>query len=237
MKFRRIRAVLKKQIMDTVNNRGILFRFLIYPVIALLMMIVLPKDATLRISTVITISSMFVAMIPIMTIGGIVSEDKYTGSLRMLILSTVKPIEYFIGLTSYMILISIISCVMLGLIAGFVGIELLYFIGILLLGICATLLLGSVIAIKSPARVGLSNAIIIVSIVNGFIPMIGSLNSTINTITKYWYMTQVQNLLGDLSGNYYGNVPSRLIIIISNAILFLILFIVFFKNNRFINKD
>lgn len=50
---------------------------------------------------VISLSTMFVSITPMLVINNIIRTDRSTNTLRMMILSTVKPMEYFIGINAY----------------------------------------------------------------------------------------------------------------------------------------
>ena len=234
MKLRRIRAVFKKQIMNMSQNGGILMQFFLYPVITGVMVLVQPVDAVFaKVSLVMTMATIFTGMMPIMTVNSIISEDKWGNSLRMLIMSTVKPPEYLIGITAYILFVSLVSSLVFGLIGGFGGFALLLFVGIIMSGIITTLILGSAMAIQGARKAGTGTLITIVSLLNGILPVLGMSNQAIANISKFWYTQQIRELMGDLYGNYFGNLWYRFIIIGANFVVFLILFMISYKSNRF----
>lgn len=234
MKLRRIKAVFSKQIMDITHNTGILMQFLLYPILMLVMVFALPSDSVAaKMGIVMSLSTMFTGMMPILTINNIIREDKYTNTLRMLIMSTVKPPEYLIGITAYILFISLITSFIFGLIGGFGGLALLCFTGVLMAGIVTTLLLGSAMAIQSANRSNAGNLITIISLMNGLIPVLGAFNPSILKIAKFWYTTQIRDLIGDLYDNYYENLWYRFLIIGVNFTVFLILFTISYKKNKF----
>ena len=167
------------------------------------------------------------------TENSIIREDKWGNSLRMLIMSTVKPPEYLIGITAYILFVSLISSLVFGLIGGFVGFALLLFVSICMAGIITTLLLGSAMAIQGAKKAGTGTLVTIVSMLNGILPVLGMFNQNISTISKFWYTQQISELIGDLYGNYFGNLWYRFTIIGANFVVFLILFMFSYKNNRF----
>ena len=143
MKLRKIIAIFKKLIMDTAYNTNILIQFLIYPLIIFLFIFIIPSDTVLpKMSLVMTLSTMYTGMMPILIVSNIIREDKYTNTLRMMIMSTVKPQEYLIGINAYILFVSLISSFIIGIVGGFDGLRLLLFIGILISGIVTSILLG-----------------------------------------------------------------------------------------------
>jgi len=85
-----------------------MINFLIYPIMLILMVFAFSGQENspgIRVLLVSILSTMFTGLTPIITVSGIIGEDKRTNTLRMLIMSTVKPLEYLIGITTF-----ILSC-------------------------------------------------------------------------------------------------------------------------------
>lgn len=59
-------------------------------------------------------SVMYVCMAPILIISAIISEEKEKGSLRMLMMSNVKPMEYILGIGSYAFVLCMIGVLIMG---------------------------------------------------------------------------------------------------------------------------
>lgn len=237
MKARRIKAVFKKQMMNTPHNIGILIQFSIHPV--LMLIIVLSSNQlgdTGKMRVAMSLSTLFVGATPMLVINNTIREDRVTSTLRMLIMSTVKPIEYFIGINAWVLLLSLIDAFIFGILGGFSGLSLITFVSGLMFGVLTTLMLGSVfsIAIRGSSQIVLG-FINIISIINGTFPIFASGNKSNLNITKYWYTQQVMDILGDLSANFYGNLYYRFIIIGANLLLFYILFIISYKKNKMIS--
>jgi len=234
MKLRRIKAVFKKQMMDTAYNRGTLILFLAYPLLTgIITFAASNSSAALKASLVIYMASLYTGIMPMLSINTIIREDINSNSLRMLIMSTVKPFEYLIGINAFTLFIAMIAAFIFGLLGGFGGFELLLFTGILMAGMITTLLLGSAMAMQGASNMGAGSLIIIVSLLNGLIPVFGMLNKSVLKISQFLYIQQISGLLGDLFGNFYGNLWYRFLIIGVNFAAFLILFIVSYKKSRF----
>lgn len=237
MKLRRIFAIFKKQMLDTSQNTGVIFSFFIFPLITLLF-ILLKSDSSemYRIQIVMSMSTIFTGMTPFTTINSIIREDKFSNVTRMLILSTVKPLEYLLGVTLYIMAISFVIAIVFGLIGGFVGISLLWYILAIMLGTFTSLVFGSMLTIQTKNQSGAATIVSLIAIFNGIIPTFASSSPVLMKVAKYWYTTQIKGLIGDVFGCYYGNIPYRLLIIGANLTVFLILFTVLFKKNRIIVK-
>lgn len=232
MKWQRIKAVFIKQIADTAHNKGIIIQFFAFPMIMVLLLLALPSaNIESKINIVMVMSTTFTGMMPILTVYNIIREDKIQNTLRVLIMSTVKPLEYLIGITGYILFISLINAFVFGLLGGLSGFKLLAFIGVLMLGIGTTLVFGSAMAMHSTSRGGTGSLIMLVSMLNGIIPLLGLFNESVQKVSRYLYTYQINNMLGDIYGNYFN--WNRVIIVCINIIIFFILFMLSYKGNRF----
>jgi ABC-2 type transport system permease protein len=193
-------------------------------------------SALSRMRTVMNMSTVFVGMTPLNAIVSIIREDKYTGVTRMMILSNVKPLEYLLGITLYIMAISTVIAVVFGIMGGFVGISLLWFVMSVLLGTFTSLVFGSMLTVQTKHGGAASAAVSLISLVNATIHKVAASNPMFMKIARFWYTTQISDLIGDVYDRYYLNIPERLLIIGANLAVFLILFTVLFKKNRIIEK-
>lgn len=237
MKIKRIIAVFKKQILDTSQNVSVLFSFVIFPLISLLF-ILMRSDSSeaYRMGIVMSMSTIFTGMTPFTTVNGIIREDKHTNVTRMLILSTVKPLEYLIGITLYIMTVSSVIAVIFGLIGGLSGASLVWYILSIMLGAFTSLVFGSMMTVQTKNQSGAAAVVSMIAVINGMLPTLASSSSAFSKIAQFWYTTQISNLIGDIFGSNYSNVPARLLIIGANLAVFLILFTVLFKKNKIIAK-
>ena len=237
MKLKHIFAIFKKQVLDVPQNRGILFNFLIFPLFTLLF-ILLKSDSSeiYRMQIVMSMSATFTGMTPFTAISGIIREDKLTNVTRMLILSTVKPLEYLLGITLYIMAISSLIAVFFGLIGGFAGISLLGFVLSVMLGTFTSLVFSSMLTIQTKNPSGAARAVSLIAIFNGMIPTFAASNPALMKIARFWYTVQIKDLIGDVFDCYYLNIPERLLIIGVNLAVFTVLFAILFKKNKIIEK-
>ncbi len=234
MRLRRIKAITIKQFASITYNWYMILQFLIYPLIAIFLIFTLPDNIESKISITVRMSIYFVGMIPILAVQSIIKEDQIQNTLRILILSTVKPLEYLIGINIFIVLLSLIDILIFGLLAGFSGIALLSYTGVMLVGVITSLVLGSALAILSSNHTGSSGLITVISLINAFLPVISMANPSFQNFTQIMYTHHIRELICDIFGNYFN--WHRFIVIAVNFAIFLILFIVSFKKNRFYDK-
>ena len=94
-------AVFKKQIKDTLRNKTILIQFLMFPAMTLIMSHTVRLPDMPENFFVNLFASMYIGMAPLTSMSAVISEEKEKNTLRVLIMSNVKPYEYLLGVGSY----------------------------------------------------------------------------------------------------------------------------------------
>ena len=100
-----ILAILKKQMKDTFKNKEILIQFILFPVIAIIMENAINIEGMPERFFVTLFATMYIGMAPLTSMAAIIAEEKEKNTLRVLMLSNVKPAEYLMGTGSYIWLI------------------------------------------------------------------------------------------------------------------------------------
>ena len=106
----------------------------------------------------------------------------------------------------------------------------------MLLAIVTTVFVGSVVASRSKNSAASSVAIIVVSLFNGFIPIISQFYPSISKVTRFWYTQVISDIISDLYDSFYLNLPNRFLILIIHILSFLALFMFVFKQNKLLNE-
>lgn len=218
-------AVIKKQVKDTLKNKAVLLQFILFPVIALLFTEFVAKvsDELPDAYFVNVFATMYIGMVPLLNMASIISEEREKKSLRMLIMSNVKPYEYLIGVGSYVILLCAIGGTAFGLIGGYTGAELMRFVLVMIVGAFASLLLGSAVGIFSKNQSTATALAMPVAMIPAFLPMVALFNEKIASVGKLLYTQQISFMINDLSQSNFS--AERFIIIGVNMILFMAVFI------------
>jgi ABC-2 type transport system permease protein len=235
MKIRRIKAVFMKQMLNLSHNISVLTQLFIFPLLILVTESLTKVGYSVKMVLIVTLSSMFIGLIPMTIVSNIIREDRFTGTFRMMIMSTVKPFEYFIGVNAWVLFVSIVDAFIFGISAGFSDTRLVIFIICFIFGIITTLMLGSLISIAIRGFGQISTGIInVIVITNSVFPIFASLNKTILNITQFSYQQQVYNVIGDLFNNKYGDLWYSFTIIGANFLVFSIFFLILYKKNKLI---
>lgn len=173
---------------------------------------------------------MYIGMAPLTSIASIISEEKEKNTLRVLIMSNVKPHEYLLGTGSYVwsacMLGSIVICT-----AGRYNLQSgIAFMSIMAIGILTSLLIGAIIGIWSTTQMMATSITVPVMMVFSFVPMLSLFNSTIKKIAGMLYSEQISRMLNQINSLRFH--AENIGAIVMNMLIAAILFIIIFKKCR-----
>lgn len=227
MKMKHITAIFKKQIKDTFKNKTVLIQFLMFPILSVIMSFSITSKNLPDNFFVTLFATMFIGMAPMTSIASIISEEKEKNTLRVLMMANVKPLEYLIGVGTYILVLCALGAVVFGLVGAYTGERLLRFIIVMVIGILASMLLGAALGMLSKNQMSASSLTVPIMIVFSFLPMIAMFNTSIEKVSKIIYTQQIYYLINNLSVSNFNAV--KFIIIGANIIVFYSVFIFAYK--------
>lgn len=201
--MRSLKAVFKKQLKGTIQNPEILLQFIIFPLLAFVMnmMVVtdfegVPQDIAdmlmANMPNMVTMqASIFAGMGLITVMTGIVAEDIEKKSLRFLMMAGVKPPAYLLGVSGVVFLVSFFTSAAFSLIGGFSGLDFWTFTGAMMSGVAASIVLGATIGILAGSHQSASGLALPAAIILGFGPMVAQFNDTLARILHPFYTQQL----------------------------------------------
>jgi len=234
-------AIFIKQLNDVFKNPVVTLSFILMPGMAFLMRGLLDLDYdTTVFAGVAFLAAMSVAFMPISIMASYISEDIETRSLRFLVMAGVKPGQYLLGLSSFVLLIASLSMLAMGFIGELSGGDLLLFLVASLAGLLPATALGALLGIVSKnVQQGMTLGSL-VGLFLSFLPMFAMVNENIMNVTNFLFSQQIANIF-----NYIAFGPptymvwslTRAFVIIGiNFVVFASLFIVVYKK-RGMNLD
>lgn len=218
-----IAAVFKKQLIDTPKNKTILIFFLMLPIMTLIMNNAVKIDGLSENYFVYMFAPMFAAMAPLMSMQAIVSEEKEKNTLRVLLMSNVKPHEYLLGVGGYVWLCCMAGTGIICLAGSFKGREAVAFMAAMGVGLLCSLLIGAAIGTWSSGQMSATSLGLPIMLVFMLLPMLSMFNETIAKFAKFAYSVQLGNILSNLGA--YEPAAGSVIIIAANMALALGAFI------------
>lgn len=192
IRIRIIYAIFRKQVKDILKNTQVLILFAIFPVIAYVMTSSMKMETAFFVSLFGTMHAVFT---PLMASASIIAEEKEKNTLRILILSNVKPFEYLLSIGSFVFILTNISSFLFAWIGGFRGRDFFGFVLVMMLGSICSIILGAALAIFSKNQMSATASAIPLAMVFSFLPMLSAFNDSVGSISRFTFGQQISNLL------------------------------------------
>lgn len=221
--MRNICAVFLKQINETFKNKTILIQFVLFPAFALIMENAIKLQDMPEHFFVKLFAVMFVGMAPLTCMSSILSEEKEKNTLRALLMSNVKPVQYLSGVGSYIWLMCMAGSVVFAICGQYRGKELAAFLLIMAAGILLSILVGAAIGVFSRNQMTATSITIPVMMVFSFLPMIATFNEKIAKFAKITYSQQISILINNINGAAIE--MENVVILLANLFAAIVLFL------------
>lgn len=191
-------AIFKKQIKDTLKNKTVLIQFIMFPILTLIMNHTVKIEGMPENFFVILFASMYIGMAPLTSIAAIISEEKEKNTLRVLLMSNVKPWEYLLGAGAYIWFICMLGSAVICFAGSYNIRESMTFMLIMAIGILVSLMIGAAIGTLSKTQMMATSITVPVMMVFSFLPMLSLFNEKIEKVAKYVYSQQISQMLGEI---------------------------------------
>ena len=222
-----ISTVFLKQIKETLKNKAILIQFVMFPVLAVIMENSIRIDGMPEHFFAKLFAVMFVGMAPLTCMSSVISEEKENNTLRVLMMSNVKPVQYLLGIGSYIWLMCMAGAAVFAALGEYKGADLAGFLLVMAAGIILSILVGAVIGISSKNQMSATSVTVPVMMIFSFLPMLSMFNETIEKIAKVTYSQQINILLN----SNFEDVTDSIAVLAVNFILAVILFFAAYRKN------
>lgn len=230
MNLRIIKAVLFKQLKDTFKNKVVLVQFIMFPLLVIIMENAIDSPDIPKNYFVILFSTMYIGMAPLVSMASIISEEKENNTLRVLIMSNVKSMEYLVGVGLYVFVLCMLGSLAFGIQGGFQGRILVEYLGLMGVGILLSIVLGAAIGTWSKNQMAATSTTVPTMIILAFLPMISMFNEKVKVISKITYSQQIYDLINSLGDNNLGY-ESIMVICLNLLVLNIIFSYVYKKTN------
>jgi len=226
--FRKIKAIFIKEIKDALRSNKIVFLFLLFPVFTYLLAWFLKGNLG---TNPLIFLTMHISMIPLMITAALIAEEKDKQTLRVLILSNVKPLQYLLGIGSFVFILNIVtSCLFLPVLN--IPVRFLpQFLLVVMLGILCSTILGAIIGVIVKSGSNVAAASTPITILFALIPLMasGSGNGLLSTIAMGLFSGQLMSILFDVANNFTF---IRVSIMMANVLVLATIFIFVYNQKK-----
>lgn len=193
-----IKAILWKQMTDTLKNKTILIQFVMFPVMTIIMENAIELQGMPEHFFANLFAVMYIGMAPLTSIAAVIAEEKEKNTLRVLQMSNVKGFEYLLGNLIYIFVMCMLGSVVIGRTGGYKGKELFVFLMIMAAGHLISAVLGAAIGVISRNQMSATSLTVPVMMIFSFLPMLSMFNETIAKVSKFIYSQQLHLLMQNL---------------------------------------
>ncbi len=225
--MKNIKAVFLKQLSDTLKNKTVLIQFLMFPVLVIVFENAVKLEDMPEHFFAKLFAVMFVGMAPLTCMSSIIAEEKEKNTLRVLMMSNVKPAEYLVGVGAYVFVMCAFGTAVFAVVGGYSGAGLAEFVAVMSVGIILSGLTGAVIGVFSSNQMTATSITVPVMMVFAFLPMISMFNDTIRTVARVTYSQQLSELINGIGVS--GITAESVIVIAVNLVLAVLLFTVAYR--------
>lgn len=230
MSFHNLKAVLYKQFADMSRNKMLIFMMLMYPILLFLFYILLKNNNNQVLDFIFpTFVTMHIIMSPIICFSSVISEEKEKGTLRLLLLSGVNAIEYFLGVFLCLLFFLLISTVPYYFLLNLeykAGLQLFL---ISFIGVSCSSLLGSIIGVVAKSQIVVGTISSSVSMIIGLLPMMSNFSSELKKVSDYLYSQRIYDFIYSFRVNTVDITLKDLTIFGCNFVAFALLFAIVYR--------
>lgn len=162
-------------------------------------------------------SIMYIGMAPLTSVAAIISEEKEKNTLRVLMMSNVKPWQYLTGVGLYVWLICMVGA---GVMATRLDLEAIaFYMCIMGIGFAISIIAGACIGIYSKNQMSATSLVIPVMMILAFLPMLAMFNDKIAKVAKIFYTQQLKVCLDNMK---VTNITKETVMVVIVNVLVLI---------------
>lgn len=220
-------VIFRKQLSDTLKNKTILIQFLMFPVLVIIMENLVRIEDMPEHFFVKLFAVMFVGMAPLTCMSAIISEEKEKNTLRVLMMSNVRPAEYLAGVGAYVFVMCSAGMAVFAAVGGYSGTGLVRFIAVMSAGIILSELTGAVIGVFSRNQMTATSVTVPVMMIFSFLPMLSMFNDTVRNAARITYSQQISDLINGIGTS--GISAESVIVIAVNAVIAAALFVIVYR--------
>lgn len=227
--MKNIKAIFIKQVKDTLKNKTVLLQFIMFPILTIIMEKAVTVEELPDHYFVNMFAAMYIGMAPLTAMSAVIAEEKEKNTLRALLLSNVKPMEYLLGIGAYIWSACMAGACVFAVVGEYQGQKLITFLIIMAVGILASSLIGAAIGTWSSNQMSATSLTVPLMMVFSFLPMISQFNASVKNVAKYVFSQQVSLLISDLTNVGAGISIESLTIILLNMAAALLCFILAYR--------
>ncbi len=185
-------AIFKKQLKDALKNKAVLIQFVMFPVLTVIMTMNVKPEGMPENFFVSIFATMYLCMAPLSSAASLIAEEKEKGTLRVLLMSGVKPQEFLTGIGGFILAACMTGAAVMCAVGGYSGKSAVIFMAIMAAGIVISLVIGRAIGLLSNSQTAANSVAIPLMLVMSMLPLLSAFNNTIAKAAKMLFSEQIR---------------------------------------------
>lgn len=223
-------AIFKKQLKDALKNKEVLIQFVMFPVLTVVMTLGVKLDGMPENFFISLFATMYICMAPLSSAAALIAEEKEKGTLRVLLMSGVKPQEFLTGIGGFIWAACMIGSAVICALGRYDVRSAVIFMAIMAVGILISLVIGGAIGLLSPSQTAAHSVSIPLMLVLSLLPMLSAFNNTIAKAAKMLFLEQIRQCFSH--GREVGVSTEAITISAVNLIIAITVFVLAYRKNR-----
>lgn len=195
MSLYKIKAIFLHQIKETRKNLQVIVLYMVYPVIAVVLTTSMPDFGGDVNYFIVIFATMHMVFTPLVSMTSTIAEEKEQNTLRMLVMSNVRPLDYVLGTGSFVFLCTQLGTCVFAYLSSYQSAELLGYVLLMMMGTIVSILLGIMIGLCAKTQSSANALTIPVAMILSFLPMLASFNETLKKISSVLYSQQLADMM------------------------------------------
>lgn len=221
-------AIFKNQLKDALKNKEVLIQFVIFPVLTAVMTLGVKLDGMPENFFISLFATMYICMAPLSSAAALIAEEK--GTLRVLLMSGVKPQEFLAGIGGFIWAVCMIGSAVMCALGRYDLQSAVIFMTIMSVGILISLVIGGAIGLLSPSQTAAHSVSIPLMLVLSLLPLLSAFNNTIAKAAKVLFPEQIRQCFAE--GKTVGVNTTAAIVSSANLVVALAVFVWAYRRSR-----
>ncbi len=223
-------ALFSKQCKDIFRNVEVLILFFVYPLVAFVMTNAIPEEMGQADFFISIFGTMHIVFTPMVAMASMISEEKEKNTLRVLVMSNVKPAVYLLSIGGFVFICTMITAIPFVFFGGFTGMDAVRFMVYMAMGCICSLFLGGLIGTAAKNMMGANAVAVPLGLVISFMPMLSFFQKSIKEFSRFVYGQQISDLLAN-PGEGVATAESFIVVAI-NMVIFRGVFLFMYRRNK-----
>lgn len=187
-----------------------------YPLVAAVMDSAIPEQYAQGNMFIAMFGTMHIVFTPIVAATALIAEEREKHTLKVLMMSNVKPLEYLLSVGGFIFACTMLTGVSFVFLGGYQGVDAWLVLLYMAVGCVISMVLGGAIGMSSKSMTGANATAVPLGLLLSFGPMLSAFNDGIRKVSRVLYSQQISDFMSRPGSD--GRME-RLVVIVVNFVV------------------